>query len=121
MRKRSSSTVKVYYPEFSQEEMIEKIRGKINELLKKIPLESVTLFGSYAEKRQTAASDIDLLIIYKGHEMKDAYSTCWDIFKIPQLQIHIYTSSQYEKLKASGSLLPKEVEKKGIIIWSPRA
>ena len=117
MPKKSSNTVKIYYPEFSGEEVIEKIRDRINELLKKLPIKSVILFGSYAENRYTAASDIDLLIVYEDPKRNDAYNICWDELGIPQLQLHVYTSSEFKKLEASGSILPKEVKKKGIVIW----
>ena len=77
----------------------------------------MVLFGSYAEGRHTAASDVDLLVIYRGPKRRYDYSICWDAFGIPQLELHIYTEEEYTKLKSKGSMLLEEAEKKGIIIW----
>lgn len=117
MQKKSSNIVKIYYPEFNQKELIEKLKEGAKLISNILPLKLMILFGSYANGRYTAASDIDLLIVYNGLKREDDYSICWDILKIPQLELHIYTSSEYDKLKKSGSILIKEIEKKGIIIW----
>jgi len=86
------------------------------ELKEKIPLVKLILFGSYAKNRHTAASDIDLLIIYNGNKLKDDYHIVWDILQLPEVQLHIYTLDEFEKLKSSGSSFPKEAEK-GIILY----
>ncbi|MEM2841877.1 MAG: nucleotidyltransferase domain-containing protein [Thermoproteota archaeon] len=115
MQEGSSNTVKIYYPEFNLEELIERIKRGVEIILKSLPIETVILFGSYVEGKHTAASDVDLLIIYESPKRKNDYSVCWDAFKIPQLELFIYTKSEYEKLRKSG--IAREVEKKGIIVW----
>ena len=117
MLRKSSNSVRIYYPEFSRDKLIKRIREKVASLRKKLPIKAIVLFGSYAEGRYTAASDIDLLIIYKDPRREDAYHVCWDELDIPQLQLHIYTLSEFRRLEASGSALPKEVKRKGIVIW----
>ena len=113
----SFSTVRIFWPEFSKEELIKRIREGIKSILNVLPITKVVLFGSYAEGRHTAASDIDLLVIYKGPKKQGDYSICWDAFGIPQLELHIYTEEECRKLKSKGSTLLEEAEKKGIIIW----
>jgi len=108
--------VRIYYPEFNREELIERITVRLKTLCRHLPLKRVILFGSWARGRATAASDIDLLIIYEGSRREEAYSLCWDIIDIPQLELHIYTEEEYERLKASGSHLPREAER-GINLW----
>jgi hypothetical protein len=108
--------VKVYFPKYSREEIIEILRQRLQILLRELPLRLLILFGSYAKNQYTVASDIDLLIVYDGPKRKEAYGLAWDIINLPQLQLHIYTTSEYEELKKSGSSFPKEAEK-GIIIW----
>jgi len=115
MRKKSLNIVKVYYPKFNLEEIIKRIRKRLKKGLKKIPIKTVILFGSYAKGNYTVASDIDLLIIYEDPKIRNDYSICWDLFKIPQLELHVYTESEYEKLK--NSFMAKEIEKNGIIVW----
>lgn len=117
MREESSNTVKVYYPELSQDELIERIRKGAETISKTLPLRTITLFGSYAERRHTAASDIDILITYEGPRREDDYGLCWDALKLPQLELHIYTVSEYEEQRSLGSSLIGEAQKKGIIVW----
>jgi predicted nucleotidyltransferase len=73
MQKKSSSTVKVYYPRYRRDELIQYLKQKVGLLAQQIPLKLVMLFGSYAEGRYTAASDIDLLVVYEGRKRDDIY------------------------------------------------
>jgi len=109
--------VKVYYPKFSREEIVSLMKKRIKALSKMLPLKAVVLFGSYAEGRFTAASDIDILIVYEGSRRKDVYKICWDTINIPQAELHIYSSHEYDALKKSKSFFPSEIDKKGIVIW----
>lgn len=117
MPRRSSDTVRIFWPEYSRKELIRRIREGVKSILNILPITKVILFGSYAKVRHTAASDIDLLVVYRGPKRQDDYSICWDAFKIPQLELHIYTEEEYERLRSKGSLLLKEAEEKGIVIW----
>ncbi|MEM3019451.1 MAG: nucleotidyltransferase domain-containing protein [Candidatus Bathyarchaeia archaeon] len=109
--------MRIYFPEFNRERLIEKLRKGSEVLSKKLPIKKVVLFGSYAEGRHTVASDVDLLVIYRGEKQKDDYDLCWDSINIPQIELHIYTEDEYERLRISGSSIHKEIERKGITIW----
>ena len=85
------------------------MREKVEELEKLLPVKLVILFGSYVEGRQTAASDVDLLIVYRGPRRDDAYSVYWDVLKIPDLELHIYSEGEYEKVKSSMKTISKEI------------
>lgn len=117
MRERSSSSVKVYFPKYSRNEATKLIRERLQTLQGKLPLQLVILFGSYAKGRYTASSDIDLLVTYDDPKRRDAYSLVWDAMGMPQLQLHLYTVSEYERLRQTGSTISKEAEK-GEIIWT---
>ncbi|MCX8188319.1 MAG: nucleotidyltransferase domain-containing protein [Nitrososphaeria archaeon] len=117
MEEKLSDSVKIYYPRFDKKKIVEYLRAKVPELKEKIPLASLILFGSYTKNRYNAASDIDILIIYKGNKLKDDYHIIWDSIQLPEAQLHIYTLDEFRKLKSSGSSFPKEVEN-GIIIYS---
>jgi hypothetical protein len=108
--------VKVYYPKYSKEEIIEIIKKRLSILRRKLPIVKVILFGSYAKDRYTVASDVDLLVIYDGRKIKNDYHIVWDTLMIDNLQPHIYTLDEYERLKSSGSYLPKEAGK-GIVLY----
>ncbi|RLI06938.1 hypothetical protein DRO32_04745 [Candidatus Bathyarchaeota archaeon] len=61
----SSSTVRIFWPELNREELIKRIREGIKSVLNVLPITKVVLFGSYARARHTAASDVDLLVVYR--------------------------------------------------------
>ena len=117
MQRKSSNSVKIYYPKYNKEKIIKLLKAKIHRIKKKIPVKKVILFGSYASGKYTVASDIDILIVYKGPKREDAYNICWDIIEIPELQLHIYSEEEYAKLKQRNSSIPKEAETQGVIIW----
>jgi predicted nucleotidyltransferase len=71
----------------------------MEELAGELPLSLVVLFGSYAQGNYTVASDVDLLVVYKGKERKDAFATVKKILEIPLLEPHVHSVEQYEKLK----------------------
>jgi len=66
MLKGSSDSVRICYPKFDSHQLVQRLRESIKALEEKIPLLLVVLFGSYAKGNYTVASDIDLLIVYKG-------------------------------------------------------
>jgi len=113
MLKGSSSSVRIFYPRFSRDEVIQKIKEKLEVLNSKLPLISVTLFGSYAKGNYTAFSDIDLMIIYKGDQKENAYAVAKKTLSIPSLEIHIYSENEYNELR---NIIDK-MTKDGIVIY----
>ena len=73
MPRRSSSTVKVFYPTRTREELVALLRRRMPALRDVLPARRVVLFGSYATGRHTVASDVDLLVVYAGPRREDAY------------------------------------------------
>jgi hypothetical protein len=108
--------VRVYYPEFDREGLVGLLKTRLRGLSERLPLRLVSLFGSYAKGNYTAASDVDVLVVYEGPERQEAYATVWKALGIPRLQLHLYTAAGYEELKRSGSSLPREAER-GVILW----
>ncbi|MEM2735178.1 MAG: nucleotidyltransferase domain-containing protein, partial [Candidatus Bathyarchaeia archaeon] len=78
--------------------------GKGKAISRSLPLKAVILFGSYAEGRHTAASDVGLLIVYEDPKREGDYGICWDALKIPQAEILVYTESEYEGLMKGGAM-----------------
>jgi len=110
--------VRIYYPRFSRGELIEKLRRCAEELSKRLPLKRVILFGSYASGRQTAASDVDVLVVYEGkRDKREVYDLCWDLIGLPNLELHLYLEDEYLKLRKSKYSIVWEAENKGIVIW----
>ena len=99
MQRRSSSTVRVFYPRFSREEIIDRISKGLGSLEKELPLSQVILFGSYARGDYTVASDADLLVIYRGDERKEAYALVKKVLDVPRLEPHVYTEEEDEGIR----------------------
>ena len=89
MQKESSTSVRVFYPKFDRKELIQRLKDDLGNLARKLSLQSVVLFGSYAQEKYTVASDIDLLVVYKGEERKDAFKTVKTTLQIPLLEPHV--------------------------------
>jgi len=66
------------------------------------------LFGSYAKGNYTVASDIDILVVYKGKERRDAYATVKRILDIPYLEPHLYTKREYKETKETIDRMTKD-------------
>ncbi|MDI6784732.1 MAG: nucleotidyltransferase domain-containing protein [bacterium] len=115
MQRKSSTSVKVFYPKFKKEEIIEKIRNRLKTLKERVPLKSAILFGSYATGNYTVASDIDLLIVYEGTPRDDAYSLAKRHLGIPNLEPHVYCEAEAEEMKLTIARMIKH----GIILLTP--
>ena len=105
--KKSSSSVRIFYPRLNREEVIQGLARKLPGLQKELPLLLVVLFGSYAKGNYTVASDIDLLVVYGGKERKDAYAITKRAFDLPNVEVHLYTEKEYERMKGTIRMMMK--------------
>jgi predicted nucleotidyltransferase len=99
MPKGYSSSVRVYYPPFNRQQLIQRLKEDLETLKEKLPLLLVILFGSYAKGNYTVASDVDLLVVYEGEDRKDAFATVKKTISISRLEPHVYSESEYEAVK----------------------
>jgi len=99
MPRRSSSSVRVFYPPFDREQLLVLLRRRIKGLQGILPLKRVVLFGSYARGKQTVASDIDLLVIYAGEPQENAYALVKRILNIRRLEPHVYAEEEVAQMK----------------------
>ncbi len=117
MRSGSSSSVRVFYPRFSRQALLDRLREVSPALRAEIPVQRVVLFGSYARGRQTAASDIDLLVVYRGPARPDAFALVKRGLKIPGVEPHVYSETEYEQNKA----LVDRMIRDGVTVWEAGA
>lgn len=115
MLKKSSSSVQIFYPRFNKHELVQTISKSLINLKIQLPLSLVILFGSYAKGNYTAASDIDLLVVYQGKERKDAYAVVKKTLDIPNLEPHVYAEIQFEEMKDTIKMMTKD----GITLYPP--
>lgn len=92
--KKSSASVKVFYPRFSREQVLAHLRERLPALAEKLPLQRAVLFGSYAKGNFAVGSDIDLLVIYQGERNEAGYALCKKILDLPGLEPHLFTQAE---------------------------
>lgn len=114
--RKSSSSVKVFYPEFNREGVIKEISRCVKECAHELGLRKVILFGSYARGDYTAASDIDLLVVYDEEESSnnEIYKTLRRGIKLPRVELHMLSKKDYEVARSSKWI--KTIEEEGVKI-----
>src|SRR5487761_153659 len=98
MPEESSNSVSVSYPRASLEQLVESLKARLPELAAALPLKQVVLFGSWAKRRATAYSDVDLLVVYTGPPRLDAYKLVWHCIRLRGLEPHVYSEEEAESL-----------------------
>lgn len=99
MQNESSSSVRVFYPEFSREALLTRLQAGLAQLDSVLHLKRVVLFGSWARGRATAFSDIDLLVIYQDPPKQDAYKLVRRCLRLRGLEPHVYTEREAAKVQ----------------------
>lgn len=112
MPKRFSTSVRIFYPKYDQETIIQKLRNRIEALRKDLPISLVVLFGSYASNRHTVRSDVDVLIIHKS-EFSDVFEIVKKAIGLSGIEPHIYSEAEYLKMKA---IIDRMIEN-GVVIF----
>jgi len=114
MPQRSSGSVKVFYPPWTREALLVRLREGVAALREVLPLVRVVLFGSYARGRQTVASDIDLLVVYAGAVRGDAYALVRRTLDLRRLEPHVYAEEEYAQVSATLECMVQD----GITVYS---
>ena len=108
MRSESRGSVRIFYPRYRREEVIRLLRERLARLAEVLPLRRAVLFGSYARGDYTVASDVDLLLVYRGPARPDAYALAWKTLDLPRLELHLYTEEEYERLRPTLERMTRE-------------
>ena len=118
MQKRFLNFAKVYYPKFKREEVVKVLRENLKDFRLKQDIRKAYLFGSYATKKFTVASDIDILVVVDDKVDKNKfYNILVKSLKLKGLELHILKESEYLNLKRLNSKWIKTIENEGILIW----
>ena len=108
MPRRSSISVRISYPKFTRRELIETLKRRLPDLEARLPLRLVVLFGSYGRGNYTAASDVDLLVVYRGPRNEDAFALVKKTLEVPRLEPHVYTEEEYRTLAGTIARMAKD-------------
>ena len=90
--------MKVFYPDASREDVVRAVQEGVERLAARAALRDVVLFGSYASGRHTVASDVDVLIVYRGEPREDIFGLAKQLIRIPHVEPHVYSEAQASQL-----------------------
>jgi len=113
MLRRSSGSVRAFYPGPTKDEVVRILSERLKELDKVLPLAWAVLFGSYAKGNYTIGSDIDLLVVHRGGKRADAYALVKKVLDLPRLEPHIYTEEEALEMKRAIGRMAED----GIILF----
>jgi predicted nucleotidyltransferase len=99
MQRRSLSSVRIFYPKYDRTYILKILSERLKILDAQLEIIRAVLFGSYATGRYTVASDIDLLIVYKGKTRPDVYPLVKRRLDIPRLEPHLYSEVDYKDME----------------------
>lgn len=108
MPNKSSDSVKVTYPRWTRDELVERLRAGVLSLSSELPVIRAALFGSWAAGRATAFSDIDLLVVYRGPERADAFEAVHRHLRLRGLEPHVYSEEEAGALTATLSRMTRD-------------
>ncbi|MCD6236824.1 MAG: nucleotidyltransferase domain-containing protein [Thermoplasmata archaeon] len=114
MRKKSSGSVKIFYPKYDRDHVIRVLNERVKELKKLLPITKVVLFGSYAKNNYTVRSDIDILVVYKDPKRDDAFKVIKKTIGLSGLEPHVYTEEEYREMK---DVLNKMLGERSVVIF----
>jgi predicted nucleotidyltransferase len=86
--------VRVFYRRHSRDEIVRAIAAGVRRLAASLPIREAVLFGSCAANRHTAASDVDVLIVYSGPPRAEAFQLVKEAVALPRLEPHVYSESE---------------------------
>lgn len=93
---------------------IEEIRNVLSQVLVNFAVEKAILFGSYAKNKQTAESDIDLIIDSKGKLLNiNFYGLLEELVEKFNKKIDLIEISEIKK----ESDIHKIIKKEGIVVY----
>ena len=110
------SSVRIFFPKLEREEVVARLRERLPLLAQHLDLALVILFGSYAHGNYTVASDVDLLVVYRGPGRPDAFGLVKRILALPRLEPHIYSEAEYGALKPTLMGMTRG----GLVLWGDR-
>lgn len=113
MRGPSMSSVRVFFPKLDRDGVVARLRERLPSLAQNLDLALVVLFGSYARGDYTVASDVDLLVVYRGPQRPDAFALVKRLLALPRLEPHVYCEADYRALQPTLAAMTKG----GLLLW----
>lgn len=114
MQRKYSNTVRVFFPKLSLDDVIREVSRCVSLFSEDLALKKVVIFGSYAKRKYTAGSDIDLFVVFDDSKRTEdeVYKTLRKSIRLPRLELHILSLKAYEAIKESKWM--KTIDKEGV-------
>lgn len=96
----SSGSATIFFPRYDRDELIARLEQGAEALREELPLQRVVLFGSQATGRATAASDIDVLVVYDGPPREDAFALVKKTIPLAGVEPHLYTTEEARQMRS---------------------
>ena len=90
MRKRPSSSGLMFYSKFKKRRSFGSSPRDSRSSRRNFP-RSFSPLGSHAKGNYAVASDLDILVVFRGQKRDDAYAVVKKVLGIPRLEPHLYT------------------------------
>ncbi|MEZ0321966.1 MAG: nucleotidyltransferase domain-containing protein [Thermus sp.] len=94
-------SVRVFYPKWTQEELLRRLKEGIEALAAEVPLLKVRfrvteawLSGSWAQGRALVGSNVDLLLLYREPRREDLHVLARRAFPGLPVELHAYTAEE---------------------------
>lgn len=110
------SSARISYPDRTREEVLASLRQEVKELADRFPVEKAVLFGSYATDDFTVASDVDLLVVYRGERRSDAYSEIKRAVDVRSLEPHPVPEAEYDRRRGHFDRMTED----GVVVYEKR-
>ncbi|WP_243094737.1 nucleotidyltransferase domain-containing protein [Thermus thalpophilus] len=91
-------SVRVFYPKWTREELLRRLKEGVEALREEIPLLEAWLFGSWARGRALVGSDVDVLVIYRGARREDLHLLARRAFPGLPVELHAYAEEEAARL-----------------------
>jgi len=118
MPNESSTSVRVSWPDLTLPELVARLEQAARALAEELPLRWLVLFGSWVQGRATAASDVDVVVIYADPPRADAFAVAWRVLTaagLPRVEPHVYTESQAAQLAPTLAAMTRPA----IVVYPP--
>jgi len=101
---------------------VERVKREAMPLCRIAGVEKLILFGSYATGRQTAASDIDLLVVIDSNicDKERAYKILRKGISLKMVELHMLSKEEYRSMKETRWIKVIEKEGRPIIPTTPQ-
>lgn len=97
--------------------MVSLLRGGADSLAGEMPLELVTLFGSWAKGWASASSDIDLLIVYKGPKRRNAFKIVSKTLGIRGVEPHVFAEAEFTAFTKQNLRTRREWVEEAVVLF----